>query len=164
MRYLTPLLLMLALPLSAAEVAAPSGTAPTDRDQVLQSVQGFFDALGANDGDALKRLFVPGAQLTIAPRGGQPATAVRQRTIEQQIESAKTNQDVFLERGWNPTVLIEGRIAMVWMPYDFHRNGTFSHNGIDVFVLMKLEDGWRIVSAAWTAEPGGQTKHPAGAP
>lgn len=159
--YLASLLLISALQapfLHAAEPAQP------DREAVLGQVQGFFDALGANDGAALARIFVPGAQLTIAPRGGQPATAVRQRTIEQQIESAKTNKDTFLERGWNPTVLIEGRIATVWMPYDFHRNGQFSHNGIDVFVLMKLEDGWKIVSAAWTAEPGGATKHPAGAP
>ena len=144
--------------LHAAETVHP------DRNAVPSQVQGFFDALGANDGAALARIFVPGAQLTIAPRGGQPATTVRQRTIEQQIESAKSNKDTFLERGWDPTVLIEGCIATVWMPYDFHRNGQFSHNGIDVFVLMKLEDGWKIVSAAWTAEPGGITKHPAGAP
>lgn len=150
--------------LLAALASSAADPASADREAVLSKVQGFFDALGANDGDALARLFVPGAQLTIAPRGGQPAIAVRQRTIEQQIESAKTNKDTFLERGWNPTVLIEGRIAMVWMPYDFHRNGQFSHNGIDVFVLMKLEEGWKIVSAAWTAEPGGATKHPAGAP
>jgi Putative lumazine-binding len=159
--FLASLALLVALQaprLHAAEPAHP------DRDAVLGQVQGFFDALGANDGAALARIFVPGAQLTIAPRGGQPATAVRQRTIEQQIESAKTNKDTFLERGWSPTVMIEGRIATVWMPYDFHRNGQFSHDGIDVFVLMKLEDGWKIVSAAWTAEPGGQTKHPAGAP
>jgi hypothetical protein len=150
--------------LALATPARATEPVTSDRDAVLGKVQGFFDALGANDGAALARIFVPGAQLTIAPRGGQPATAVRQRTIEQQIESAKTNRDTFLERGWNPTVLIEGHLATVWMPYDFHRNGQFSHNGIDVFVLMKLEDGWKIVSAAWTAEPGGVTKHPAGAP
>jgi len=161
MKRLALLILVSVLPLtgrSAASAASP------EQAEVLRKVQGFFDALGTNDGEALKQLFVPGAQLTIAPRGGQPAIAVRQRTIEQQIESARTNKDTFLERGWNPTVLIEGRIAMVWIPYDFHRNGTFSHNGIDVFVLMKLDDGWKIVSAAWTAEPGGATRHPDGAP
>lgn len=161
MKRLSLLILVSALTLTGQ--AAESSASP-EQAEVLRKVQGFFDALGANDGDALRQLFVPGAQLTIAPRAGQPAIAVRQRTIEQQIESARTNQDTFLERGWNPTVLIEGRIAMVWIPYDFHRNGTFSHNGIDVFVLMKLDDGWKIVSAAWTAEPGGATRHPAGAP
>lgn len=156
------LLLLALLPSYAGEALSVSKSAG-DRDQVLQVVQGFFDAMAKSDGEALRALAVPGSQVTVAPRPGVDGP-VRRRMIEADVDSLKANKNQLLERMWNPTVMIEGRIAVVWTPYDFHRNGKFTHNGTDVFTLMKLTEGWKIVGIAYTVEPEPPSRHPAGAP
>jgi hypothetical protein len=63
---------------------------------------------------------------------------------------------------WDPLVLVHGRIAVVWAPYDFHINGEFSHCGVDAFTLIKTENGWQIAGAAYTIEPKGCAASPLG--
>ncbi|MFQ5529997.1 MAG: hypothetical protein ACE5FP_06550, partial [Gemmatimonadota bacterium] len=60
-----------------------------------------------------------------------------------------------LERMWDPTVHIDGRLATVWTPYDFYRDGEFSHCGVDVFVIARTGDGWKIVSLVDTRRRAG---------
>ena len=69
----------------------------------------------------------------------------------------------YLERMWDPTVLIDGDIATVWTRYDFWLDGKFSHGGTDVVVLLRTDDGWKIASFAWTSEPDA-TDSPLGPP
>ena len=56
------------------------------------------------------------------------------------------------ERSWDETVLIQGNIAVVWTPYDFHVDGVFSHCGIDSFQLIKQDGQWLISNSSWTLE------------
>ena len=161
MRHL--ILLLLSSTLLRATPPEPTATPVSDRDQVLQVVQSFFDALAKHDGEALRVLAPAGGQITVAPVP-EMNRALRRRSTEDDAENIKKSTEAWLERMWNPTVLVEGRIAVVWTPYDFHRDGKFSHNGIDVFTLMKLDDGWKIVSTAYTIEPAGPSKNPAGPP
>ncbi len=130
---------------------------------MLQVVQEFFDALQAKDASRLRAIFQPGAQLT----SGRPTPegyALRQLPVETDAARYAESPDAYLERMWAPTVQIEGRIAVVWTRYDFHLNGKFSHNGTDCFTLLKTDRGWKIVSAAYSVEPGPQTENPAGPP
>lgn len=147
-----------------ASAALSSPPPAADREQVLQIVQSFFDALAKHDGAALQTLCAPGSQVTAGPRPGTNPPALRQRTVEADVEGLSTSKDQLLERMWNPTVLLEGGIAVVWTPYDFHRNGKFSHNGIDVFTLMKLNGVWKIVGTVYSVEPEPPSRNPAGAP
>ncbi|MFC1562111.1 nuclear transport factor 2 family protein [candidate division KSB1 bacterium] len=78
------------------------------------------------------------------------------------IENITGSQEKLLERMWDPQVFIHGRIAMVWAPYDFHRNGEFSHCGVDLFSLFKTDDGWKITSTAYTVETAGCAESPLG--
>ena len=59
---------------------------------------------------------------------------------------------------------VEGRIAVVWTRYDFHRAGKMSHNGTDCFTLLKTDQGWKIVNGAYTVEPSDRTENPSGPP
>lgn len=71
----------------------------------------------------------------------------------------------FVERMWDPTVRVEGRIAEVRAPYDFYRDGELSHCGIDLFHLVKTAAGWQVVSVIWTAgRPPDCELHPDGPP
>jgi hypothetical protein len=67
-----------------------------------------------------------------------------------------------LERMWDARVLIHGRIAVLWTPYDFHRDGKFSHCGVDAFSLVKTDDGWKIAGFIYTVEPEGCRPSPLG--
>ena len=152
-----PPLLMSALLLPLRAVESP------DRAQVVGVVQKFLDALAARDAVTLQALMLPGTQITSA-RPVPEGLSVRRRVAEDDAKRLPTGSDRLLERMWNPTVLIQGRIATVWTPYDFHTNGTFSHSGIDVFILLKTAEGWRIAGLAYTVEPEVPSAHPAGAP
>jgi len=88
---------------------------------------------------------------------------VRTRTYAEQRESIIEAD--FVERGFNPTVLVSGPIAMVWYPYDFFANGEWSHCGIDIFNMVRTSDGWRIASMTWNSlQPPACEPHPDGAP
>jgi hypothetical protein len=153
------LLLALARTVATAEpVARADETAA-----VVNVVQQFFDALHDKDGDRLRAICQPGAQFT----SGRPAPegyAVRSRPVEADITRLAESKDAWLERMWTPTVHIAGRIAVVWTRYDFHLNGKMSHNGTDCFTLLKTDQGWKIVCAAYSVEPGAKSENPAGPP
>jgi hypothetical protein len=156
------LLLMSAIlssPVTAGNV--PDGDA--ERAAVIKVVQEFFDALQAKDGARLRAICLPGAQVT-SGRPTDKGFALRPRTVEVDAAHFAESKDTYLERMWAPTVLVTGRIAVLWTRYDFHLNGKFSHNGTDCFTLLKTDQGWKISNCAYSVEPGGVTENPAGAP
>jgi hypothetical protein len=69
-----------------------------------------------------------------------------------------------LERMWNPEVKVHGGIATLWAPYDFYRDGKFSHCGIDAFDLVRTAAGWQIVGATFTIERTNCPPSPLGPP
>ena len=71
----------------------------------------------------------------------------------------------FTERGYHPTALVSGPVAMVWLPYDFYQDGKWSHCGVDVFTLLKTDGSWRIATLAWSVDqPPACAPHPDGPP
>jgi hypothetical protein len=69
------------------------------------------------------------------------------------------------ERGFRPTVLVSGPLAVVWLPYDLYVNGSWSHCGIDAFTLVRNAGAWKIAALAWTVEqPPACERHPDGPP
>lgn len=88
---------------------------------------------------------------------------VRTRTYAEQ--RAATVEADFVERGFDPTVLVSGPVAMVWYPYDFYQDGEWSHCGVDIFNMVRTNDGWRIASMMWSSEqPPACKAHPDGEP
>lgn len=145
---------------AGAERAKSADTAKAD---ALAVVQRFLDALGARDPVACKATLMPEGQLQVMREDAKGAT-MSYRLLGEFADRLPTLKERPLERIWNPTVLVAGRIATVWAPYDFHRDGKFSHSGIDVFTLVRTGDEWRIVSLAYTVQPHVPSQHPAGPP
>ena len=52
------------------------------------------------------------------------------------------------ERIFDPEIRIDGNVAQVWAYYTFHRNSTFSHCGVDAFMLVKIGASWKITQLA----------------
>lgn len=147
--------------LGAAPSAAPSPGPPED---VLAVLQRMAKAMEIRDTAALRGLFEPGARLVgLRPRHGGPV--VQSLSIDQFVAFvAGDAREAWVERFWNPEVRVEGTLATVWAPYDFHFASRFSHCGVDAFQLLRTADGWRIVSLADTYQPDGCPRHPPPAP
>lgn len=143
--------------------AAADATVMTEESRVLATVQAFFDALAAKDTAAAARTLTESASL-IGTRETPDGTALNESTRAEFLQGLSGGSVQFLERMWDPTVMIRGAIAVVWTPYDFHRDGEFSHCGIDAANLVRTSEGWRIAGIVYTAEATGCAPSPLGSP
>ena len=132
-------------------VASLDAQTPTERAAVLNVVQAFFDTMTARD--------IEGARKILMPQGRFHAMDMRKPKIdprgfsnEEYFAQLQASKETMRERIWNPEVRVHGLIATVWAPYDFWRDGKFSHCGIDAFDLIKTDEGWKISGGAYTLE------------
>jgi hypothetical protein len=155
---LSALLLLISLPALASGQGVPA-----DRTEIIAAVQGFFDSMAKRDPEIARRVLMPEARLhSVSDQSGAPVA--RASTAEAFIAGLTTGQGTLLERMWDPEIRIEGAIATLWTRYDFHRNGTFSHCGVDAFDLIKTPQGWRIAGAMYTIQRTGCAASPLGPP
>jgi hypothetical protein len=152
--------LLLAVPLRAQ---GASRSASADSAAVLAAVQRLFDAMLARDTAAARALLVPGARM-ISVRGDTVVTRPRVQGDTAFIAMLATGKERLLERFWQPVVHVQGPIASVWTPYDFHVDGAFSHCGIDAVSLVKVGDAWKIATITWTVQRRGCAPSPLGPP
>ncbi len=165
LRSVSILLLFFVGQLVARAADVPAADSPdAAKASVLAVVQRFLDALGARDTVACKATLAPEGQLQALNEGGAKGPTISYRLLGEFADRLATGKDRPLERIWNPTVLVQGRIASVWAPYDFYRDGKFSHSGIDVFTLMRAGDDWKIVNLAFNMQPHVPSQHPDGPP
>lgn len=148
---------LLLLSASCAFIYSAAGSEETD---AIATAQHLFDAMAAHNADAARALFTPGAPLTSIRANGE----ISNSTSEQFVSHVGAAKDTWLERMWNPKVLIRGSLAVVWADYDFHLNGKFSHCGVDSFTLVKGSEGWKISAVAYTTETSGCEPSPLGPP
>lgn len=123
-----------------------------DRALILETVQKFFDSIEFRDKQLLESILVPNS-LNISARELDDGEAQFNVMSYDEVVSALTRPGRNAkERSWDETVLIQGNIAVVWTPYDFHVDGVFSHCGIDSFQLIKQDGQWLISNSSWTLE------------
>lgn len=130
----------------------------------LQHVQGLLDVIARRDTAAVADFLLPGARL-VSLSTGEGEVQIQIRSRQDFARSLAGSEAHFLERMWDAEVRIDGPLAMVWAPYDFHVDGEFSHCGVDLFDLVHTGEGWRIVSVTYTRHPpGGCEYSPLGRP
>ena len=136
--------------------------ADQDEDDVLAVADLALERITAEDFVGLTDLMIDTAvAYTGAINDGE--YQVRTRSYTEQREAVIDGD--YVERGYDPTVLVSNPIAMVWYPYDFYLNGEWSHCGVDIFNLVRTNDGWRIATMLWNAEqPPACERHPDGPP
>ena len=142
-------LLILAVALSYSII---SFSQSDDRALILETVQKFFDSIEFRDRQLLESILVPNS-LNISARELDDGEAQLNVMSYDEVVTALTRPGRNAkERSWDETVLIQGNIAVVWTPYDFHVDGVFSHCGIDSFQLIKQDGQWLISNSSWTLE------------
>ena len=140
----------------------PAVQRPADETEVLAAVEQMFDAMRRKDADAYASVLVPEGMAIRVRTDGPAEGRLRFQGNAEDIASFKGNVDRWDERIWDPTVRVHGPIAVVWAPYDFHINGKFSHCGVDLFELLKVDGKWRLSNASWTVETVGCPPSPLG--
>ena len=153
--------LALALGISTTFTLAAPAAAQSPRDSVVAAVNEFFRAMTARDTAALRRVQFPDV-VQYAARARGDSVAVGRGTFENFAQQLATMRDTYVERMWEPTVLVHGPLAVVWAPYDIHRNREFMHCGVDAFTLLRSPTGWKIATVSYTAEPTGCAPSPLG--
>ena len=132
---------------ASAQSNAPSTLAPNndaEKDAVKHVIKQTFKAMLAADTVLLKSCFAPGAMLQVI-QNQKDSVVVRTSKVSDFVASIGKQQPGSLdERSFDEVIYIDRELAAAWAPYTFHRNGQFSHKGIDSFQFVKLKDGWKI--------------------
>lgn len=118
---------------------------------MIKTVQAFFDTMSAKDVEGMRGIFAAQARFhVLSDRDGKPVATTF--TGEDFLKNVAATQEALRERMWSPEVRIRGRLATVWTPYDFWRDGAFSHCGVDAFDLIKTDGAWKIAGGGYTVE------------
>ena len=152
-KHLSFILAMLVVTGSARHAAAQDSP---DRAAVLATTQRFFDAMRTRDTVLLAQVFDSTARLiSVGSRTGPPTMGV---TTAAQFRSAITRPGETLnERMFDPEIRVDGGVAQVWTYYTFHRGSTFSHCGVDAFLLARNAGEWKITQVSYSVRTTGCT-------
>lgn len=140
------------LGLALASPAPAPATAHAEEGAILAAVDRFMEAITANDLALMGELQMAEG-MTFVDRIVDGQRRIVGRSNAYWVDPARAGSDRYRERYWNPTVLVRGRIAVVWTPYEFWLNGKTSHCGIDSFDMVKFDGRWKVGNAMWTVEP-----------
>ena len=130
---------------------AASAADSTDKDEVIAVVNKLFAGMAQKNAEQIQSTMTPDARL-VAASDDKIGTPLGPQDFVQRITS---NKNEVVERMWDPTVLVRGRIAMLWAEYDVHIAGKLNHCGIDSFMLLKTDAGWKISDIQYTSQTQG---------
>lgn len=125
--------------------------AQSAEDEVQAVVDALFDAMRAADSAAVRELFHPemGKMASSGVRDG--VAGVGFGAIAGFVEAVGgAEPGAFDEKIGPAEIRIDDNLATVFTPYAFHYNGNLSHCGVNVFLIARVGDDWRIVGLADT--------------
>jgi hypothetical protein len=155
------LLIALVVPLGSG---APGLAGQDPGHEILHAIDELFDAMAAGDAERAGQVLLPEGQWISVRRGEDGADVVSVMPHRVFLVRLAESRERWLERFWDPQIMVHGPIAVVWTPYDFYRDGEFSHCGMDAFTLVRGADGWRIAGATYTVELDACPPSPLGPP
>jgi hypothetical protein len=153
-------LAIIALSVLVLPVAARAQAQASEERAILGVIDQFMHAVTSGDNAAMARIRLEGTTTTIErpdPAGG--TTLLRRPFPAPPAAAAASSAQTpasagsMRERYWDPVVHVRGRLALVWTPYEFWRDGKTSHCGVDVFELTKQDGAWKIGNVMYTVEP-----------
>jgi hypothetical protein len=133
-----------------AGIAAPAG-AQSAGEEVEEVVDALLDAMRAADSAAVRELFHPelGEMASSGARDGVPGVGFG--TIDGFVQAVGGAEPGSFDEKIGPAeIRIDDNLATVFTPYAFHYNGNLSHCGVNVFLIARVGEDWRIVGLADT--------------
>jgi hypothetical protein len=122
-----------------------------DREAVIQLIADFFAAMTARDVDRMQTLMTEDG-IIYGYRETPEGLQIIRPTHAEYLENLASGEGRVVERFWNPEVMLEDRLATVWTRFDLHRDGVFSHCGINNFSMLNTDSGWVITGVVFSIE------------
>jgi len=124
-----------------------------EEKEVLLKVQQFFDALETQDTVLFNSILLPEGQMwSISEKENSVKYSMSQ--FRDRLKTFINPARVIQEKMLSSEIKIHKQIAMAWVPYTLNISGKFSHTGVDVFTLLKTNEGWKISTIAFTMDYG----------
>src|SRR5688500_16325333 len=138
--------------LSVLSLAVRSQTSNEEK-AVIGVIQEFFILLENQDSISLRKLHLDSARFYIVAIDSNGVRTTSRDISRFHFRKEQVIKERMREKQTN--VQINGHIAAVWAPYDLWINDKFSHCGVDVFTLLKTNDGWKIATCSYTIDRSG---------
>ena len=141
--------------LVALMLASPA-PAPSEADTaaVLAPIHALFAAFEAGDAPAMLAQVYPDGRVTASGTRGDGAANLRQMSWTQFAGRVRPDS-AFQERISDPTVAIDGDIAMVWAPFVVRAGGRVVNCGYDHFDLVREDGAWKVMNLTFSSHVSG---------
>ena len=140
--------------LLAILLAGAASPSDADRTAVMVPINALFGAFEAGDAPAMLRQVYPEGRVTASGMRADGAANVRQLSWSQFAERVRPGHG-FQERISDPTIAIDGDIAMVWAPFVVRVAGRVSNCGYDHFDLVRENGVWKVMNLTFSSRTAG---------
>ena len=121
--------------------------AQDDELEIKNIVNHLFISMKSSDKEGILASFHEGAILKSVLKDSTGLSKIEDEMISDfAISVSKLPTGYADERISFDIIKIDGELAFVWAPYELYINGKFKHCGVDVFILTKLKNVWKITS------------------
>lgn len=132
-----------------------------DREAVIGVIDAFFESMTARDVERMRSLMTPDGIL-YGYRETDEGLQIMRPTHADYLNNLANGDSRLVERYWDPEIMVSGRLATIWTPYDLYANGEFSHCGINNFSMLKSDDGWIITGVVFSMQRDNCPESPLG--
>lgn len=121
---------------------------------LLETLNALFAAFEAGDAAAMLRQVHPDGRVTASGLRADGASHLRQLSWTQFAERVRPGAG-FQERISEPTIRVDGDIAMVWAPFVVRIAGRISNCGFDHFDLVRENGVWKVMNLTFSSRTTG---------
>ena len=126
-------------------IAGYSSKAQNDESAVKAVINNLFEGMRKTDTALLRSAFTSQPILQTVARNREGKISIRSENLDSFVVSvSRPRKEILDERISFETIKIDGPLAIVWTPYNFFYNGSFSHCGVNSFQLVRINGKWRI--------------------
>ena len=115
--------------------------------EVQQTIERFFEGFHNQDSTVMRSVLAPNPILQTIGQNAEGKTQVRDVPFDALIKAIVSIPDsvAFEERINSYKIRIDGPMANAWTAYEFWRNDSFSHCGVNSFQLYHDGSSWKIL-------------------
>ena len=119
--------------------------AQSTEDSVKTVINTLFNAMRNGDTGSLLSTFSESAIMQTIVQTREGKTIVRNESVQDFGKMVGSlMKDSADERITFEAIKIDGPLGIVWTLYEFYFNGKYSHRGVNLFQLVRMEGEWKI--------------------
>jgi hypothetical protein len=129
------------------------GQPTNEKQEVMKVAHQFFEALEKQDTILFNKILMKNSYNYMVIEGKDSVRLVSRLHKNSNFKP----ESIIKERMREKEVIIQvhKHIATVWAPYDLWVNDKYSHCGVDAFIMLKGNTGWKIGTISFSIEKDG---------